>query len=280
MAREVRACEFFGMELSADYLARFGGVARLYGERALGNFSRAHVMVVGVGGVGSWVVEGLARSGVGRLSMVDLDEICVTNVNRQLHAMDGQIGREKTEAMAERVRGISPEAKVEIFGTFFREGNGGEILASRPDVVVDAIDSLPHKTHLLAMCREMGIAVISCGAAGGRRDASRLRCVDLAEMTHDPLLNQVRKQLRTQHGFSKGSLEKRKKSKKMGIAVIFTDEAPYYPSCGGEVSREKPAREEGSMRLNCASGFGTVTHMTATMGLLAVNWVLERLARE
>lgn len=258
-----------------DYSLRFGGIGRLYGVSALARFRAARVAVIGIGGVGSWTVEALARSGIGHLTLVDLDEICVTNVNRQLHAMDGQVGRQKTEAMAERVRAISPTCDVQVLPTFFGEKNAAEILSQGFDYVVDAIDTVRQKSLLLAECKQRGIPVVTCGAAGGRRDPSRIRVVDVAHTIHDALLMQVRKQLRAKHGFPKASTGK--KAKKFGIEAVFTEEQAVFPQCDGSVSTDKP--EGTNLRLSCESGYGTAAPVTATFGLIAASRVLEGLAK-
>lgn len=260
------------MDDSAKY--RFGGIARLYGDAALERFFTAHVAVIGVGGVGSWAVEALARSGIGTLTLVDLDEICLTNVNRQLHAMDGQIGRLKTEVMAERARAIHPAAEVTIVPKFFNEATAGEILATRYDAVIDAIDSTPHKALLLAACRERGILTVTCGGAGGRRDPTRIRVADLAFTGKDPLLHQLRRTLRRDHGFEKTPVGE--KPTPMGIEAVFSDEAQKFFQCDGSVSEERP--DQSGQRLGCTSGFGSVTHLTAAFGMIAAARVLEHLA--
>ncbi len=254
---------------------RFGGIARLYGQAALERFHGSRVAVIGVGGVGSWAVESLARSGVGHLTVVDLDEICVTNVNRQLHAMDGQIGRQKTEAMAERVRGIHPKAVVEIVPKFFNESTAAQILDAGFDAVIDAIDSTRHKALLLAECRRRGIFVVTCGGAGGRRDATRIRVEDLAYSGKDPLLHQLRRALRQDHGFPK--VPQRTEPEPMGIEAIFSEEPQLFAQCDGTVSLERPASDRGQ-RLGCSTGYGSVTHITASFGLIAAGRVLEYLA--
>lgn len=261
--------------MAPDFNYRFGGIARLYGVDALNAFRNARVAVIGVGGVGSWTVEALARSGIGHLTLCDLDEICVTNVNRQLHAMDGHVGRQKTEAMAERVRAIWPGCEVDILPTFFGEKNAAEILDRGFDAVVDAIDSVRQKALLLAECKARGIPVVSCGAAGGRRDPSRIRVADVAHTVHDALMMQVRKQLRAKHGFPKASTGK--KAKKFGIEAIFSDEPPVFPQCDGSVSESRP--EGTNLRLSCESGYGTAAPVTATFGLIAASRVLETLAK-
>lgn len=253
---------------------RFGGIARLYGQAALERFLAAHVAVIGIGGVGSWAVEALARSGIGHLTLVDLDEICVTNVNRQLHAMDGQIGRQKTDAMADRARAIHPGVEVEILPTFFTEKNADEILGRGFDAVIDAIDTLRHKALLLAECHRRGIPVVTCGGAGGRRDPTRIRVTDLAYSGKDGLLHQLRRSLRQDHGFAKTPMGQ--KPVPLGIDAVFSDEPPWFPTCEGGVSTERPA--DADLRLNCASGYGTATHVTASFGIVAAGRVLERLA--
>jgi tRNA A37 threonylcarbamoyladenosine dehydratase len=253
---------------------RFGGIARLYGTAALRRFMQARVAVIGVGGVGSWAVEALARSGIGDLTLVDLDEICVTNVNRQLHAMDGQIGRQKTEAMAERARAIHPAATIRVIHSFFNEHNAAAILDPGFDAVIDAIDHTHHKALLLAECRRRGILTITCGGAGGRRDPTRIRVADLAFSGKDALLHQLRRSLRRDFGFPKTPLGS--KPEALGIEAVFSDEIPHYSHCDGSVSPDRP--DGGNQRLNCSTGLGTVTHVTAAFGMTAAGRVLEALA--
>ena len=256
---------------------RFGGIARLYGEAALRGFLTARVAVIGVGGVGSWAVESLARSGIGHLTMVDLDEICVTNVNRQLHAMDGQIGRQKTEAMAERARAIHPAAEVTVVPRFFTEQSAGGILAAGFDAVIDAIDSTRHKALLLAECRQRGIFTVTCGGAGGRRDPTRIRVADLAHSGKDPLLHQLRRTLRREFDFPK--TPPGGKPAPLGIDAVFSDETPHFPTCEGTVTRQRPTTYgDRGQGLGCESGLGSVTHVTAAFGMIAAGRVLERLA--
>ncbi|MFT4177432.1 MAG: tRNA threonylcarbamoyladenosine dehydratase [Luteolibacter sp.] len=260
----------------SDSLTRFGGISRLYGQTALERFLGARVAVIGVGGVGSWAVEALARSGIGHLTLVDLDEICLTNVNRQLHAMDGHIGRQKTDAMAERVHAIHPACDVKILPTFFTEKNAASILDSGFDAVIDAIDSLKHKSLLIAECHRRKLITVTCGGAGGRRDPSRIRVTDLAFSGKDPLLGQLRRQLRTAHGFAR--IPQGEKPAALGIDAVFTDEPAHFPQSDGSVSCERPT--DTDLRLNCASGYGTATHVTASFGFFAAGRVLERLAAE
>ena len=253
---------------------RFGGIARLYGQAALERFLNARVAVIGVGGVGSWAVESLARSGVGNLTLVDLDEICVTNVNRQLHAMDGQIGRQKTDAMADRARAIHPTGEIRIVPKFFNEATAAEILDAGFDAVIDAIDSGRHKALLIAECHRRNIFTVTCGGAGGLRDPTRIRVTDLAYSGKDRLLYQLRHRLRTDHGFPK--IPQRQEPDPFGIEAVFSDEPQVFSQCDGSVSEDRPAA--GTQRLNCTSGLGTVTHVTAAFGMIAAGRVLENLA--
>lgn len=263
-----------GARVTDSISHRFGGIARLYGDAALVRFLRARVAVIGVGGVGSWAVEALARSGIGHLTLVDLDEICVTNVNRQLHAMDGQIGKQKTDAMAERARAIHPECEVAVVPRFFTESSADEILEGGFDAVIDAIDTTRHKAFLLAACHRRGVFTVTCGGAGGRRDPTRIRHADLAYSGKDPLLHQIRRLLRDAHGFPKTPVGA--KPEPMGIEAVFSDEPQVFHQCDGGVSTERP--DHGSQRLSCATGLGTVTHVTAAFGMAAAGRVLERLA--
>lgn len=264
------------VETAPDLYHRFGGIARLYGRSGLARLLGARVAVIGIGGVGSWAVEALARSGVGHLTLVDLDEICVTNVNRQLHAMDGQIGRQKTEAMAERARAIHPGCEVAVVPAFFNERTAAAILGAGFDALLDAIDGTRHKSRLLAECHRRGIFTVTCGGAGGRRDPTRIRVADLAFSGKDPLLGQVRRSLRREHGFDK--VAQTAKPVPFGIEAVFSDEPPVFAQCDGEVSGERP--DDAGLRLNCTSGLGTATHVTACFGLVAAGRVVERLVAD
>jgi len=265
--------------MMSDFDFRFGGIARLYGTATLSRFRAAHVMVVGIGGVGSWVVEALARSGIGRLTLVDLDEVCVSNINRQLHALDSTVGRSKVEVMVERVRTISPEARVEGRVEFFTADTASRLLGletdsiseDRPDFVVDAIDAMSNKVRLIALCQGAGIPLVVCGGAGGRRDPTAVRVADLATVTHDRLLSEVRKRLRREHGFSRTS-------KKLRIECVHSAEAPVFPDRDGQVCATLASDNELPLRLNCESGFGSATQVTGTFGFAAAARVLARLA--
>ena len=254
----------------SDYEARFGGVSRLFSAEGLERLRRAHVCVVGIGGVGSWAVEALARSGVGALTLIDLDDICVTNVNRQLHAVESEVGSTKVDAMARRVTAINPECNVRPVHAFFTEASATEILSPRFDYVLDAIDSPSKKGLLIASCRERGIPIFVVGGAGGRRDPTALKVSDLAFSTHDRLLAAVRSQLRSDFGFPRGE------KKRFGVDCVYSSEPAVYPHVDGTVC-EKP--EPGTnLRLDCESGYGTACFVTGAFGFVAAGYVVQQIA--
>lgn len=263
--------------MSSDYEQRFGGIGRLYGRDSLERLRAAHVCIVGVGGVGSWTVEALARSGIGALTLIDLDDVCITNVNRQLPALDGQIGRPKVDVLADRVRLINPECRVEAVGQFFTASTAEELLAPAFSFVVDAIDKLTNKCTLISACRNRGLPIITVGGAGGKRDGTLVRVRDLAHTEQDELLRQVRKKLRREHGFTGGVKNSDPAAQTpFGIPAVFSAEKPVYPWADGTCSAE--AEPGSSLRLDCASGFGTATFVTAAFGLAAAGEVVRRLA--
>lgn len=255
-----------------DFETRFNGITRLFGRDGLRRLQRAHVCVVGIGGVGSWAVEALARSGVGALTLVDLDEVCVSNVNRQIHALDGNVGRAKVEVMAERVRAINPDCRVEARMEFFTETTAEAVLDKGFSYVIDAIDSVANKTLLLARCFGKSIPVVACGAAGGRREATAVRIADLSAVSKDRLLAEVRRRLRKEHGFPTHG-------KAMGVDCVFSPEPPVFPQKDGSVCAARPAAadREGS-RLNCDWGLGSATFVTGAFGFAAAGHVVRKIA--
>ncbi|WP_075880941.1 tRNA cyclic N6-threonylcarbamoyladenosine(37) synthase TcdA [Vreelandella massiliensis] len=258
---------------SADYDFRFGGIRRLYGQRAAKTFRQAQVVVVGVGGVGSWAVEALARSGIGKLTLIDLDDVCVSNVNRQLHALNTTFGQPKVEVLAERCRLIAPEIEVVADTAFVTPTNLAERIPSDADHVVDAIDSVIAKAALIAWCKRRKLPITVTGAAGGQTDPTRIQVADLTRTEHDPLLAKVRSRLRRDYGFS------RNPKRRFSVACVYSDEQLVYPAPDGEVCLHKPGGNEAT-RLDCATGFGAATFVTGTFGFVAAAKVLERLAKK
>jgi tRNA A37 threonylcarbamoyladenosine dehydratase len=260
--------------LTEDYLNRFGGIGRLFGTAALQRLASAHVCVVGLGGVGSWTVEGLARSGVGALTLIDLDDVCITNTNRQLPAIEGQIGRPKATVLAERVAVINPACRVTSVHEFFTASTSDRLLAARYDFVVDAIDRAGNKSLLIARAKQRGLPVLTVGGAGGRVDPTRIRTGDLGEASADTLLRLVRKTLRREHGFAPGEQKGRMD---FGVRCVWSEEPQVFPWADGTCSTEK---EPGSsVRLDCASGFGTAVFVTGAFGLAAAGEVVRAIAQ-
>lgn len=262
--------------LSDAYLNRFAGIGRLYGQQALHDFAQSHVVVVGIGGVGTWVAESLARSGIGQITLIDLDDICVTNTNRQAHALKETIGESKVEVMAQRLKQINPECTVNEIEDFITVDNlaayfQGKKAGGDLDYVVDCIDAVKPKTALIAWCKRQKLPIITVGGAGGQSDPTQVQVTDLAKTYQDPLLAKVRNLLRREYNFSKNV------ARRFGIEAVFSTEQLVYPQVDGSVCNTKSSAD-GSMRMDCASGFGAVTVVTGTFGFVAVSRVLTKLA--
>lgn len=250
-----------------NYRRRFGGIARLYGNEALEALTRAHVCVLGVGGVGSWAVEALARSGVGRLTLVDMDHVAESNTNRQLQALESELGKAKVQVLAERIAGINPSADVICKEEFASPDNFSDLIGDDLDWVMDCIDSYRVKAALIAHCRRRRLRCITLGGAGGQTDPGLIRVGDLARTEHDPLLSRTRRLLRAAYGFS------REPKRAFGIPAVYSTEQARPPRTGDGCSVGEPAPVTG---LNCA-GFGSVMHVTASFGLVAAGYVVNRL---
>ncbi|SEQ41533.1 tRNA threonylcarbamoyladenosine dehydratase [Giesbergeria anulus] len=243
---------------------RFGGLERLYGRAGAAQIRAAHVAVVGIGGVGSWAAEALARSGVGQLTLIDLDHVAESNLNRQIHALDTTVGQAKVQAMRERIAHINPDGLVHCIEDFVEPGNWPAILPPGVDAVIDACDQIHAKTAMAAWARQQRRLFISVGAAGGKRHAHKVDIDDLAHTTHDPLLAQLRYRLRKQHGAPR-------EGKKIGVPCVFSREAVAPPDASCAIA--------GDGSLNC-HGYGSVVAVTATFGQCAAGWVLEQLAQQ
>lgn len=253
-----------GDEVDAE--RRFGGIGRLYGQLALARFRAAHVCVVGVGGVGSWIVEALARSAVGQLTLIDLDNVAESNINRQIQALSGTIGQAKIGALAERIAQINPFCKVNLVEDFIEPDNVEQMIAGKGfDYVIDAIDSVKSKAALIAYCRNHAIPIVCIGSAGGQTDPTRIEVRDLTRTEQEPLLKMVRKRLRSQYNFP------RSLKTKFGVDAVFSMEPLVLPET------DASCEIDAVTGLNCA-GFGSAMVVTATFGMFAAAHVLGKLA--
>ncbi len=251
------------MPVEADLERRFSALERLYGVVGARRIRLAHVAVAGIGGVGSWSAEALARSGIGRLTLIDLDHVAESNINRQVHALETTLGQAKVQAMRERIALINPVCEVTCIEEFVDPNNWPGLLAAPVDAVIDACDQVKAKTVMAAWARREGVTFISVGAAGGKRQAHKVDIDDLSLCTHDPLLAQVRNRLRKEHAAPR-------EGRKIGVACVFSREpvSPVDPSCGVD--------SDGS--LNC-HGYGSLVSVTATFGQCAAGWVLNEIAK-
>ena len=253
--------------MDADFDRRFGGIGRLYGTNALARFRSAHICVVGIGGVGSWAVEALARSGIGRMTLIDLDMVAESNVNRQIHALGNEFGKAKVHAMAERILAINPECRVEQIEEFVTPENLDALLGNGFDVIVDAIDQVRTKIAMVAWCQQHSVPLIVAGGAGGQMDPTQVRLEDLSRTTQDPLLSKVRAQLRKQHNFP------RDPRRKFGVTAVYSTEPLHYPA-PSQSACTVAGDTTGPAGLSCA-GFGSGMCVTATFGLFAASAALR-----
>lgn len=258
-----------------DFERRFGGIARLYGPSALAAFRAARVCVIGVGGVGSWAVEALARTAIGHITMVDLDHLAESNVNRQIHALTDTLGQAKVAALAQRIAQINPACAVTCIEEFIDAGNVAALLPpERYDYVIDAIDDARAKTALIVHCHAHKIPLLTIGSAGGQTDPTRIAVADLARTEQEPLLKRVRKNLRLRHGFPRGA------KSKFGIDAVYSMEPLRHPEvCTTDEDDAGDAAEStaGVTGLNCA-GYGSAMVVTASFGLVAAAHVLRKIA--
>lgn len=257
---------------------RFGGVDRLYGSSALNRLATTHAIVIGIGGVGSWAAEALARSGVGRLTLIDLDHVAESNFNRQLHALEPSLGQAKVEAMAQRIALINPACEVHCVDDFLSPENVGELIGTDAQtLVLDAMDQVAAKVALLAWCKRHRQAVVTCGAAGGKLRGELVQVGDLSETTQDPLLAKVRSCLRRDHGFPAGQLKPAKvgssKKTRFGVSAVFSTEPVKRPMQEGDSCA--PFDPTGGAPLACA-GYGSLVTVTAVFGMVASGLLIDR----
>ena len=242
-----------------EYERRFAGVEKIYGEDAFRQYEHSHVMVIGIGGVGSWAVEALARTGIAELTLIDMDVIAASNINRQLPAMSSTLGREKVEVMAERWYAINPRIKINVVDDYLTPENVKELLANTPDVVLDCIDDVKAKLALMLHCRFNKIPLIVSGGAGGKLDPLKIRVADLSKTEQDPMLAKLRSQLR-----AKGICKKSKE--KFGITCVYSIDNPF-----------SSAEVCPSAGLRCG-GYGSAVVVTSSFAMVAVSEVLKKLA--
>jgi tRNA threonylcarbamoyladenosine dehydratase len=250
---------------------RFRGLERLYGVGSSARLAQAHVCVVGIGGVGSWVVEALARSAVGHLTLIDADDVCVSNTNRQLHALEGEYGRPKVEVMADRARAINPSIEVDVFADFLTPSNLERLLDRGYDLVIDCCDAFRVKVEMIAWCRRRKLPLIVSGSAGGRIDPTLVRVRDLSRTEHDAMLALIRKKLREEFHFPRGP------KRYFGVQAIYSLENVRYPQADGSVCGQRPTAVEGGLKLDCGAGLGAATHVTATFAFVAVATAIQKL---
>ncbi len=258
-----------------EYDQRFGNLFRLYGVDARQHLETMHVCVIGLGGVGSWAVEALARTGVGQITLIDFDVVRPSNSNRQLQALTGNINRKKFAVLAERIGGINPECRCNTVDDFLTFRNLDDFLAKERgyDYVIDAIDNVKFKAAMINHCKRNKIPLITTGGAGGASDPTLISIDDLSRTYQDPLASKVRSELRSRYGFS------RNKKHKFGIECIFCTQQRVYPTGDGSVSQQKPGIK--GLSLDCRFGYGSVSFVTATFGFLAASRVINKtLARK
>jgi len=258
------------MVQTADWHRRFGGIAKLYSEAGLAKFNQSHICVIGVGGVGSWAVEALARSGIGEITMIDMDVVSESNINRQLPAMTSTLGKDKTLVLKKRIEEINPQCQTLIIDDFVTVENVAELINDSMDFVIDCIDSSRVKAALINHCKRQKIKIITLGGAGGQIDPSRIQLADLSQTKQDPLLSKTRKLLRQEYGFSANV------KRRFSVPAIYSDEPQRYATDDGGVSFDKPSGSD--MTLSCAGGLGSCTTVTATFALHAAAEVLKKLS--
>lgn len=256
--------------MKEEWKQRFAGIDRLYGRGTVARLAQCRVAVVGVGGVGSWAVEALARTGVGHLTLIDADDLCLSNTNRQLPALAGQYGRNKAEALAERCRAINPEIGIDAVQAFVTPSTLESLLGGGFDLVLDACDSFRTKVEMIAWCRRRKQPVIAVGSAGGRTDPTLVRVRDLSRTEHDAMLALIRKKLRSDFNFPKSA------QRYFGVPAIYSLENVKYPHADGSVSGLRPKLgADAALKLDCGAGLGAATHITGAFAFVAVGKALE-----
>ena len=244
---------------SPDLTRRFGGIIRLYGLKKFEKFQSSHVCIVGIGGVGSWVAESMARHGIGKITMIDMDHIAESNINRQIHALDSTLGLSKVEAMRLRMLDINPNCKINYHDSFLEEDNISDLIAQKFDFVIDAIDQTKIKILLAEHCLDYSIPFIMTGGAGGKINPELIKIDALTKTFGDPLLTKIRQHFNKKNKLTKTNFK---------IPTVFSSEPAIKP--------EKNYLNESLTGLNCA-GYGSSVYVTATFAFLASSYVLSNL---
>lgn len=253
-----------------DLQQRFGGMQRLYGLQAYDIISQANICVIGIGGVGTWVAEALARSGVGKLTLIDMDDVCETNINRQLVALDSTIDEAKVDVMAARIKDINPACEVSLIEDFIGPNNMAQYLDQGFDYVIDACDSIKAKAGVIYWCKRNKVPVITIGGAGGQKDPTQVQIADLSRTNADPLAAKLRNTLRRHYNFTNN------KQRKFGVDCVFSTEQLVYPHPDGSVCFAKHDNVAGA-KMDCSRGFGAASFVTGTFAFVAVSKVIDKL---
>jgi len=265
--------EEMNTEIEHDAKRRFGGVERLYGKVALTKFKRIHIIVIGIGGVGSWAVEALARNAIGKITLIDMDVVAESNINRQLPAMTSTLGRNKIDVMADRIKEINPDCEINLIDDFISQDNLVGLIDKNTDFVIDCIDSSRVKAALIAWCKRNKIKIITLGGAGGQTNPSLIKISDLSKTEHDPLLSKTRKLLRQDYGFTSNI------KRRFSVPCVFSSEHLKFANLSGEMSNHKPDSVQ-TTDLSCAGGIGSSVMVTASFAFIAVSYVLEKIAQQ
>ena len=255
----------------SEFDLRFSGIKRLYGINETEVLRRAHICVIGIGGVGSWAAEALVRTGIGEITLIDHDDIAVSNINRQIHSLSSTLEQSKVEVMSQRIKDINPQCLCHSVDDFITDSTLEKHLARGYDFVIDAIDSIKFKAAIIYYCKRNRIPIITTGGAGGLTDPTKIEVSDLARTWNDPLAAKVRSLLRHRYGYTKNL------KRTFGIPCVFSTEQQRYPKADGSVCHEKPGIK--SVTLDCNTGFGSAIFVTATFGFIAAARAIEKIIK-
>ena len=253
-----------------DFESRFGGIVRLYGVKKMEQIRKARILVIGIGGVGSWVAEAFARTGVGHMTLVDLDDLCVTNINRQIHAVNGTVGKFKVDVMKERIALINPFCEVDTKQCFFSPKNLNDIFDNTYDFVIDACDDFTNKCYLIDHCRKNKIPLVVMGGAGGKTDPLQIRVTDMASSANDRLLAKLRKKLRQDFAFPT------EHDGDFGVWSVWSHERAVYPTADGCVTHKAPGLAKN---MDCSAGFGSASFVTGAFAFATSSLVIREITK-